>query len=80
MDRATEVTRARYNRMARVYDVMQWYTERARVKRRRQEFWSHVPTGKVLEVGVGTGKNMPYYPKGARVTAIDLSEAMLVRA
>jgi ubiquinone/menaquinone biosynthesis C-methylase UbiE len=31
----------------------------------------------VLEVGVGTGKNMPYYPQGVRVKAIDLSGAML---
>ena len=34
----------------------------------------------ILEVGVGTGKNMPYYPPGAHVTAIDLSERMLSRA
>jgi len=34
----------------------------------------------VLEVGVGTGKNMPYYPAGIRVTAVDLSGQMLSRA
>jgi len=33
--------------------------------------------GKVLEVGVGTGKNIPYYPNNIEVTAIDLSENML---
>jgi len=31
----------------------------------------------VLEVGVGTGKNMLYYPDDVHVTAIDLSERML---
>ncbi|MBT8467832.1 MAG: class I SAM-dependent methyltransferase [Deltaproteobacteria bacterium] len=35
---------------------------------------------RVLELGVGTGKNIPYYPNGAGVTAIDLSENMLSRA
>lgn len=31
-------------------------------------------------MGVGTGKNMPYYPDDVQVTAIDLSERMLSRA
>ncbi len=35
---------------------------------------------RILEVGVGTGKNLPYYPKDVQVTAIDLSPAMLQRA
>ena len=32
---------------------------------------------KVLEVGVGTGKNMPYYPAGVQITAVDLTPGML---
>jgi len=35
---------------------------------------------RILEVGVGTGKNLQYYPAGAEMTAIDLSEKMLERA
>jgi ubiquinone/menaquinone biosynthesis C-methylase UbiE len=34
----------------------------------------------LLEIGVGTGKNMPYWPKEAKITAIDLTPAMLARA
>ncbi len=47
--------------------------------------WKSRLTGRVagttvLEVGVGTGKNLPYYPKGIRITAIDFSPGMLARA
>ena len=35
---------------------------------------------RILEVGVGTGKNFPYYPKNADITAIDLSDKMLAHA
>ncbi len=33
-----------------------------------------------MEVGVGTGKNIPFYPTGASVTGIDISPQMLLRA
>jgi ubiquinone/menaquinone biosynthesis C-methylase UbiE len=34
-------------------------------------------TGDVLEVAIGTGRNLPFYPRGVRITGIDLSPAML---
>src|SRR6266496_1483711 len=37
-------------------------------------------TGEVLEVAVGTGLNLEFYPQGVRLTGIDLSPAMLERA
>lgn len=33
-----------------------------------------------MEVGVGTGKNFPFHPRGAKVTSIDLADQMLLRA
>jgi phosphatidylethanolamine/phosphatidyl-N-methylethanolamine N-methyltransferase len=46
----------------------------------RKQLWSLVQGPKLLEIGVGTGKNMLYYPKGVEVTAIDLTPGMLNRA
>jgi ubiquinone/menaquinone biosynthesis C-methylase UbiE len=36
--------------------------------------------GEVLEVAVGTGRNFPFYPPGVRLTAVELSPAMLALA
>lgn len=38
------------------------------------------PGDRILEVGVGTGINLPMYPRNCRVTGIDLSTSMLVKA
>lgn len=75
----TMATRARYNRIAPLYDFLETLAER-RYRNWRQRVWSLVEGPKVLEVGVGTGKNMPYYPPGVQVTGVDLSEKMLLRA
>jgi phosphatidylethanolamine/phosphatidyl-N-methylethanolamine N-methyltransferase len=78
--RQTAATKARYNRIAPVYDLMEWFTERSAFMEWRRELWSRLPEGRILEVGVGTGKNLPFYTQNAQVTAIDLSEGMLARA
>ncbi len=77
--RATARTRARYQRIARFYDLMEAMPER-RFAPWRQRLWSLVRGPRVLEVGVGTGKNMAYYPPGTRVTGVDLTPGMLDQA
>lgn len=72
-------TRARYNRIAPIYDLMEVFAERRFVPW-REKLWSLIPGGRVLEVGVGTGKNFPFHPSESEVTGIDLSERMLAQA
>ncbi len=77
--KVTGEIRARYNRIAPLYDAMDKFMER-RWQPFRRQLWAAVPPGRILEVGVGTGKNFPYYPPGTSVTGIDFAEQMLVRA
>jgi phosphatidylethanolamine/phosphatidyl-N-methylethanolamine N-methyltransferase len=79
-DKATIQTQTRYNRIAPVYDLMEAIVERFAFRRWRERLWSQVDGNRVLEVGVGTGKNIPHYPRGIQVTAVDLSDKMLERA
>jgi len=77
--RATVVRRRRYDRIAPFYDLMELMGSR-RSSLWYEKLWAGVPPTRVLEVGVGTGINFEYYPKGARVIGIDFSPRMLERA
>lgn len=79
-NKATEIAKRRYNRIAPLYDLMEGLVERSRYRQWRELLWSKVEGTRILEVGVGTGKNFPYYPPGAEIIAIDFSERMLTRA
>jgi len=76
----TQQARRRYDRAAPFYDLCQWPLEWLAYRRWRQRLWAQAHGPRVLEVGVGTGKNFPYYPPQAQVTAIDFSPRMLERA
>lgn len=75
-DRATALTRARYQRISPIYDLLELVTER-RFRRWRKKLWQLVRGPEILEVGVGTGKNIEYWPVHSETTAIDLTPGML---
>ncbi|MEE8420797.1 MAG: methyltransferase domain-containing protein [Dehalococcoidales bacterium] len=76
----TEATQKRYDRIAPVYDLMEGLVERSSYAKWREMLWRRVEGEKILEIGVGTGKNFPYYPAETEITAVDFSARMLQRA
>ena len=71
--------RAAYRRWAGVYDAV-FGGVSAFGRRRAVEAVNALPGTHVLEVGVGTGLALPHYTVNKRITGIDLSADMLLRA
>jgi ubiquinone/menaquinone biosynthesis C-methylase UbiE len=68
-----------YDRIARVYDLLDLPFEYRRYQPIRRSLFEGLG-GNILDAGVGTGRNMPFYPPEAEVVGIDLSARMLARA
>ncbi|MFA5587261.1 MAG: class I SAM-dependent methyltransferase [Mariniphaga sp.] len=74
----TNKIKKRYNRIAGMYDMMEAPMENMFSKWRKKLLEN--ASGKTLEVGIGTGKNIPYYPADVDLTGIDFSEKMISKA
>jgi ubiquinone/menaquinone biosynthesis C-methylase UbiE len=61
-----------YDRWIRFYDSIMLGDARRRLCSRAN--------GRTLELAIGTGLNLPFYPGGVRLTGVDLSSAMLAVA
>ena len=70
---------ARYERIAPLYDLLDLPFERRRYSAIRPLLFQNLG-GRLLDAGIGTGRNCAYYPKGADISGIDTSPAMLDRA
>ena len=75
-----DLTKKRYDRLAFWYDFLEAPMEQIGFASWRPKILNRIRRGRTLEVGVGTGKNLPYYPEGLSLDAIDISPRMLERA
>src|SRR5215471_6950888 len=70
----------RYQRIAPFYDLLDLPFERRRYRALRPLLFRGL-AGRLLDAGVGTGRNFPFYPAGvSAVVGIDLSPRMLALA
>lgn len=77
----TRRTAALWNRFARRYDCVMAPLERLFIRRWRRRALAEIEfSGVVLEVGAGTGLNLPLYPPSTRGVATELAVAMMRRA
>ncbi|AAD35406.1 methyltransferase type 11 [Thermotoga maritima MSB8] len=67
----------KYDRFAALYDKFESFIEKKFFSRFREELFKRVEGKKILEVGIGTGKNVPYYSDDMDVVGVDISEGML---
>jgi len=76
----------RYDRIAPVYDSLELLMEKGKMGDWRQHLWQKVENKidkkemRLLEAGVGSGKNIEYYPEQIEIYAIDFSPKMLKEA
>lgn len=76
MQAETERVRRLYERAADRYDRAMSVSEKLFFGDGRAWVSSRA-RGEVLEVAAGTGRNLPYYPEGTTITAVEISPAML---
>lgn len=79
MNQATQTVQKRYDRFSYFYDFLERGIEKKLFSALREKLVNGLK-GDILEIGVGTGKNLAYYSKGAKVTGIDISPKMLAKA
>ncbi|MBI5197748.1 MAG: methyltransferase domain-containing protein [Nitrospirae bacterium] len=66
----------KYEKMARHYDLLVTLPEWLGFRKLRRQLLRSAG-GRLLEVAVGTGRNLPHYPSIGQLTAVDLSPSMV---
>ena len=71
----TKRVRGKYDRLAPIYDRID-LAELTFKRPLRKRLYENL-SGRILDAGVGTGANMPFYPAGSEVVGLDISVPML---
>ena len=77
---ATREIQRHYDRIAWIYDLVELPMEWLWFRTWRRSTFRWVEGERWLEVGIGTGKNLPYHPAGGEAVGVDLSPGMLGQA
>lgn len=73
-------TQRKWDRAAATFDVMAGKGPEKRWAPFKQSFFAEMGEGKILFLALGTGLDVPNFPAGKEITAIDISPKMLARA
>lgn len=76
---ADSVTQAKWDKMAPRFDSMGAKGTERRWAPFKRELFSHMQ-GKILFLALGTGLDIPFFPAGKDITAIDISPVMIEKA
>jgi ubiquinone/menaquinone biosynthesis C-methylase UbiE len=75
-----KTAQAIFNRVAPYYDLIEYLPEMIAFSKWRQIIWQHVEGERILELGIGTGKNIPYFPDVSEIHGCDISWNMISMA
>lgn len=76
---ADVVTRDKWDKVAKNFDLMAGGGAEVRWKPHKQKLFGHM-RGRILFLALGTGLDIPTFPPGQDITAIDISPKMLEQA
>lgn len=54
----------KYNLTSKFYDILDYSFEASRCKKKREKIWI-LGSGRILDAGMGTGRNIPFYLKNS---------------
>lgn len=74
------VTKAKWDKAARNFDVMAGFGPEKRWAPVKTKLFSKMGEGRILFLAVGTGLDVPFFPRGRNIVGIDISDKMLEKA
>jgi ubiquinone/menaquinone biosynthesis C-methylase UbiE len=74
------VTKAKWDKASANFDVMAGYGPEKRWEPVKRSMFSKMGNGRILFLAIGTGLDVPFFPPGRDITAIDISDGMIEKA
>ena len=75
-----EVTRNKWDNAAATFDLMAGFGPEKRWEPYKKDLFANMGDGNILFLALGTGLDLPAFPDGKSITAIDISQKMIYQA